>query len=364
MEIRGPRDHRTATPQEPAHGGLFYAPYDVHSLGNVNEAPVCCQRCGWIESRHFTEGFGRMTNALSMRMNVADVAVGGTNVPVTVLPDIHAFDPSNEIGAERFSAPLGRGIELEALFVNKNSDTLLVQFHGSLDPRQTVLPRFERLARLKNLEHSVLFFSDPTHRLSEHELWLAWYTGWAELDLPPMLAQWAVKAAENTGAKTIVFTGGSGGGFAALQTSPYVPGSYAFTMNPQTAIGNYYANGTDMGVQRRYARIVRPEMLAVEPAKITPETNWSAPMGDRASVLEKYKRPQNNRVLYVQNTKDTDHWDNHYLPFKEVIEGGPNEGNVRFAHYDGPAGHISTPIEIVEEFLDVLMDWETEQPSR
>lgn len=289
-------------------------------------------------------------------MQIEEIEQGGANVPVITFEDAALFAPRTEDGAARYAAPLGRGIDLEVLQVNRGSDVLIVAFHGALVRETTILPRFERLATLLNTEHNLLFISDPTLRLGD-DLQLSWYTGWAELDLRPILAEWAIKAAKAAGAERIVFMGGSGGGFAALQVSAFVPGSTAVVFNPQTVLTRYLVEGKHMGPQRRYVRVVMPEMAPVPIEKLTLDHDWASSLGERVAAPLTYARPLENQVLYVQNSNDFSHMADHYKPFRDAVEAGPNASHVRFSFYDGPNAHVAQTQEVMDRGLAAAVAW-------
>lgn len=290
------------------------------------------------------------------RMRIDDMKQGGTNVPVTHFEDVNSFLPETVDGVLRYSAPLGRGIDLEAIQVNRGSDVLVVGFHGALTRENTELPRFERMTSLMSSGYSLLFFSDPTLRLADN-LQLAWYTGWPELDVRPIMAEWAVKAAKAAGAQHIIFAGGSGGGFAALQVSAFVPGSLALSFNPQTIINKYRVDGKFMGPQRRYVKVVMPEFSPVPPDNLTIDDDWASPLGERMAATLTYQRPLQNWVLYVQNSNDLTHVQDHYIPFREAVESGPNASRVRFEFYEGPNAHVAQDQAVMDRGLAAGVDW-------
>lgn len=289
-------------------------------------------------------------------MRIEEISQGGANVPVTRFESVHEFSPSVDEGAVRYAAPVGRDIDLEALQVNRNSDVLVVAFHGALIRETTELPRFERLAGLLRTDYSILAFSDPTLRLSD-DLQLSWYTGWQEQDMRPLIADWTVKVAKAVGAEHVLFVGGSGGGFASLQVSAFVPGSMALAFNPQTILSNYLVEGVHMGPQRRYVRVVVPELAPVPIEKLTMEHDWASPLGERASVPMTYGRELENRVLFVQNSNDFSHMESHYGPFRDAVDAGPNAGNVRFEFYEGPKGHVAQSQEVMDKGLADAVAW-------
>lgn len=273
-------------------------------------------------------------------MNVLTHPVGSfespRELPYVDLPSPAEFHPLSGLGASKYRAPIDRGIPLEALLLNQGSETLLVSLHGSTDRSRFELPRFEWYRTLRGQSHSTFYLSDPTIRLGDR-FQLGWYTGWGELDLFPLLAEWATRAANAVGAKHIVFFGSSGGGFAAMQLATFAPGSLAVAFNPQTHIASYTQRNDPLHPQRSYVRHAMPHLEPEEGLSL--DHDWSTPLGERASLLRRYEKVQQNRVLFAQNSRDLSHWNAHYLPFRETVEAGPNAQSVRWLEYMGPEGH-------------------------
>ena len=158
-------------------------------------------------------------------MALNDLEAGGLNAPRI---KVDLIDPVFQIGtgAAIYESELPRDTKLECLAVLGEPGPLVVSFHGALLRKKYQLPRFERLNSLTHLGVNALFFSDPALYLSRR-LELAWYTGWAGLELHEIIAEWINKVRQGIGAPTTLLTGSSGGGFAALQTAPFVPDSIA-----------------------------------------------------------------------------------------------------------------------------------------
>lgn len=276
--------------------------------------------------------------------------------PFQPLWSADAFNPSSSVGITKYRADVGRGCKLDSLFVNKRSDILLVSMHGALQRAKIRLPRFERLRSLLRTDYSSIYFGDPSLWLAEN-LSLSWFTGWHETNVPHLVSDWVQKAASASGASTVVFIGSSGGGFASAQVSSYVPGSVAVVFNPQTSIAAYRPSGS-LGYGRNFIRQVMPELTPEGGlSEIDAETDWSSPMGDRGSMLVRYSRRVQNRLLYVQNDQDRSHWTDHYTPFRAATEGGVNDGRIRYTIYTGPEGHSAPPPAIFDTALAEALDW-------
>lgn len=285
-----------------------------------------------------------------------EIEQGGVNVPVTKVPSFEEFHPTPDEGASRYSVKAVDGLLLNALLVNKSSDILVVSLHGATDRSKYTLPRFEWLKSLLTTDYSTLYISDPTLHLRE-DLELAWYTGTYEVDLYPILANWACIAADTVGAKAILFLGSSGGGLAALQISTYIPGSLALSFSCQTSIANYLLAGTLMGPQRSYVDVVMPHLAPEGVWSLRSDVDWSLPLGDRSSALIRYRKQQDNFVYYVQNTNDYVHMDQHYKPFRQVSEAGPNTDRIRFELYEGPETHNPPWPEVFHRSLSEAVRW-------
>lgn len=279
------------------------------------------------------------------------------DLPRIDVRDIFNFLPSKSPGVSKYQASLPLGTHLDALLINKESDVLVVALHGATNRQSKELPRFEWMRTLRETEFSSLYFSDPCLELDE-TLSLAWYTGWKDFDLYPVLADWALRSAEAIGATKILFVGSSGGGLAALQISTYVPGSMALPFSCQTSISAYKVSGTKYGAQRSYLRVVMPHLTPTESLEsIGSEIDWSEPLGSRLSAVTRYSEEQRNYVYYVQNKRDYSHVEQHYKPFRKVVEGNLNINRVKFVNYSGPENHNPPTQEVFKSALHNAVKW-------
>lgn len=265
----------------------------------------------------------------------------GHNAPITEVEKIDDYKPWDALGVSRYRHFYRADRPLDALLVNKGSEILFVHLHGATERETTRLPRFERLATIANEDVTSLYFSDPTLHVDE-KIQLTWYTGWEGTDVQRDIASWIQTTANELGCKQIIVAGSSGGGFASLQISALIPGSWALPMNPQTSIHKYYVGGDPSvrGIQRAYIRHVHPE-IATEPiAKMDLTPDWTLKLGDETSVVRRYSGPIDNKVVFVQNTNDW-HFEQHWLPFKEACSDSGNIENVELITYEGPNAHVA-----------------------
>jgi len=261
------------------------------------------------------------------------------DVPLTNVSSWAEFSPTGDTGVSKYRAKLPNESAINTLLVNKSSDVLVVAFHGATMQNKSKLPRFEWMRTLRDTGYSSLYFSDPCLELDK-QLQLAWYTGWKDFDLYPVLADWISSAAQAVRASRIILLGSSGGGLASLQIATYLPESLALPFSAQTSVDNYLVAGERISAQRGYMRSVMPHLIPEEGLNsLTPGGEYFKTLGERTSALLRYQKSQPNYVYYVQNTNDDAHVNQHYLPFKDVIEKSPNKHRVRFELQEDRKGH-------------------------
>lgn len=295
-----------------------------------------------------------------MTASIENLGSTGLNIdPVEVGPGL--VPEFLREGASRYRRPFENGTYLDALLLDKGADTLIVTFHGALARGKYMLPRFERLATLRNLPVNSLFFGDPALMISD-QLELAWFTGWEGIDLHAVIADWVKSAADQLGCSQVILSGSSGGGFAALQISALVEGSVAVVFNPQTRIDRYYVKGNprNLAAQRRYVEIVHPELLGsggVVDFDFSP--GWAAQLGESASVIRRYEGGFSNYVLYCTSPSDFHH-EQHYRPFMEAVKAAGGSGRVESYIYDDFVGHnppkVKTYLAALERGIEISVN--------
>lgn len=282
---------------------------------------------------------------------------GGLNAPVTEVPLFNDFSPSSDHGASRYRHTLPNGEHFEALLVNKGADVLVVTLHGATDRAKTKLPRFERVRTMGTYEVSGMYFADPALWRNDR-IQLAWYTGWSGVNGHQMIADWSLAAARAVGASRIIFTGSSGGGFAALQVSALVPGSLCLTFNPQTSVYGYLVNGTLWGAQRTYQEVVWPGFAL---NGVNENEDWTAALDDRLSPLRRYSKPLDNYVLFVINRNEF-HYQDHYFPWLAAAARGGNLSQVRAVEYAGGTVHNPPTHDVFIKGIEQALDWVRKLP--
>ena len=284
---------------------------------------------------------------------LSELNQSGSNAPLVRIQDLAEFSPLEGIGVSRYRYSYEHGKYLDSLLVAKESDTLIVQFHGAVNRTRVILPRFERLATLTSSHASSMFFADPGLWV-DPDISITWYTGWKDTKPQQDIAYMINEAAQKIGAKNIVIVGDSGGGFAALQVSALVPQSVCVAFNPTTTIYKYFTSGnyrrTD--VQQRYVEAMHPEVIDSMGGVFEPKLDWSKGLPDDVSVLKRYSKPTSNYVIFIQNSNDW-HYTQHYLPFLGAAAKGNNLARVRAIEYEGKKGHFSPSRELYLQGLNL-----------
>jgi pimeloyl-ACP methyl ester carboxylesterase len=274
--------------------------------------------------------------------------------------ELDDFSPTPTVGEHRWTGAIAAGRTLEAFGLNQGSDVLVVSLHGATDRKKYVLPRFERLATLRETPYSSLYFGDPTLLMSQ-ELELGWYAGWRGFNGHYWIAEWTRRVAKAFGCTKIIFCGSSGGGMASMQAATFVPDSLALAFNPQTDIFKYKVDGERDHPQRRFCQGVFPDLVPQGWAARDESVDWTLPLGDLTSAVKKYESPRANYVMYVQNRNDFFHVRDQLLPFRDAVERTLSAKQLtnrfRFEEYDGPIGHVVPNKQTYTEYLDRAVAW-------
>lgn len=272
----------------------------------------------------------------------------GWNAPINGFES--PFDPTflNTFAAARLRHDLTEGRFLDALLVSKQSDVLVVSFHGAINRGKVALPRFERLATLKNLEVNSMYFGDPSLWL-DSDISISWYTGWLGGSIQEKIATEVKRAATKLGCSKVIIVGDSGGGFAALQVSALLPDSVCVAFNPTTTLHNYFDGGNPRrtNVQRNFLRVVLPHLIESSPEDFDTAADWSRLLSNDFSALHRYSQIRKNWVILIQNINDW-HYKQHYFPFLAAAAKGNNLFRIQTMEYTGKRGHTSPSKELYE----------------
>ncbi|WP_163276207.1 DUF6270 domain-containing protein [Cellulomonas iranensis] len=232
------------------------------------------------------------------------------------------------------------GMRLWTLAGRRRGRRLAVGFHGAADRSTTEYPYFERVTSRKEAPWSFLLLCDAT-LVQDAEMGLGWFLGSAETDLIDVVERLTARMAGLAGASEVAVTGGSGGGFAALQLSARMPRSIALVFAPQTVLWRYH--------QEDWARASAAVFGHGDPTA-------DLRIQERASVIPRYLRGTTNLVDYVINQGDTHHVVEHCAPFAGLFGldprgGRSRDGRVQILPIDLGDGHLPIPRDVFESHL-------------
>lgn len=188
-------------------------------------------------------------------------------------------------------------------WVPNQSKNLLVFFTAAVKrtPEQK-LPAFSGTSFVGKVDANILMISDPSLELNDN-LTLAWYAGNEKLKLQPILGRILVDFSVKFGKNKTILYGGSGGGFASIYYSTYIPKAIAVAANPQTNILKYYKR-----LVKKYFDICFPNYSQIGKELYDTDVEYD--------VCDLFSRSESN-LIYLQNLDDTFHIENHLVPFLE-----------------------------------------------
>ncbi|MDQ0854680.1 hypothetical protein QFZ79_002791 [Arthrobacter sp. V4I6] len=216
---------------------------------------------------------------------------------------------------------------------------LVVFFSGDARRNTFEPPVFQRWSWASKFPASCLYFSDPA--LYHHSnLGLAWYAGNSRGDYLAHIAEIVASLANTIGAgEDQVFSYGSrGGGFAALRFARYYEGVRVIAINPQTDLRKYPAKWTN-----RMSRVA----YGAEKLGGVSEDHWY-----KFSALDSEVTHRARSIFLAQNEQDADHYENHFLPFKEFVESTGHGDKLTSRIFSDASGHAGA--ENQETFDEIL----------
>lgn len=254
---------------------------------------------------------------------------------------------TSQRGFSRYSMRLPDGSVLDFLVNNNGSEELVVSLHGATARDKYILPRFEWYNTLSEQSYSSIFIGDPA--LNFHpKIQLGWYLGTRKFDLHEYLAAFVNEIALKIGARKVVFTGLSGGGFAALQIASFSPGSTAIVFNARTQIPIVQVDGDVSWPFYFFLSNVMPE---IAPSRANSESfarEWNDELGDRVSARERFRRYTDCHVVFISNSNDPFH-STESIPFEESAHA---DNVIQFVNYEGGFAHSEPSREMFLEALD------------
>lgn len=284
-----------------------------------------------VAAAYFEEARSLLDTALPSERDRVRSALAARSVP--------SADHHNVESVESFAGPLFGGsgtyaftvgeMPVDLRFDDRGYDTTVVFFHPAITKSVRRYPVFSGSTFSEHLQANRLFISDPSLYVDQR-LRLAWYAGskhqpTLQDELTTIISRF-VRPGDR-----LIFFGASGGGFASLYYATKFPGSIAVPVNAQTTIGAYVPT-----IVNRYLGYAW-DGLSIDQLPVCTD------------VRDLYRNPVANTVVYVQNTGDRDHMDNHFAPFMDAL---PQGHRISSLLVDAGEGHIPPPRDQLGRILD------------
>ncbi|MFE1083464.1 hypothetical protein [Brevibacterium sediminis] len=219
-------------------------------------------------------------------------------------------------------------VPIDLRFDDRGFDTTVVFFHAAITKAVRRYPVFSGSTFSEDIAANRLFISDPSLYV-DSRIKLGWYAGSSrQPKLQDALTE--IISRFDDPDHRLVFFGASGGGFASLYYATHFPGSIAVPVNPQTTIRNYVPV-----IVNRYLTCAW-DGLPVDELPVCTD------------VIELYRRPVANSVIYVQNSGDSGHMDQHYSPFMNAL---PVDHSVEPYIIDAGEGHVPPKRQVLARIL-------------
>ncbi|MEG9531072.1 hypothetical protein [Mannheimia indoligenes] len=250
-----------------------------------------------------------------------------------------------------FKTALKDGGELVAyLRAKKNSQKLYVMFNGALNRDRETPYSFHRWSWHNLFDGSVLYIADAS-LIKYSNLRLAWYSGIRSFDFLDFITYFISQVSTFLGATQIITYGSSNGGYTSLQVASRIGKSAtAVAINPQTVIWKYEIEPVKQffktcfdidNIQSYYDYLTSAKFNAIKAIE--------------ASQC---------KVLYIQNTRDVFHYNNHYSPFMQSLGISLSESSkvisdqentrIKSYIYSHRSGHGPETKDLVKDIIDMV----------
>lgn len=214
--------------------------------------------------------------------------------------------------------------------INPGSRNIVFAFHGAVHQESRKGTTFAHFPNRQTANSHQISIADPS-LVMHRNLSLAWFCGHEGVDVQGIVSAICIEAARLLGAERRIYTGGSGGGFAALYFSHRDPGSVVVAFNPQTRIMDYSGR-----LVANYRKACWPSLAKdADLAKVT-----------CVDLVPLYQKGLTNTVIYVQSNGDRRHFTRQMMPMVGAIARASDRQNfILHSDYWGELGHVSPPEE-------------------
>lgn len=230
----------------------------------------------------------------------------------------------------------------DLLVFNRGSPTTVVSFHAALPDRDQIkLPYFTGQS-LAGADPNVVLVSDPA-LYADPTVPLAWFAGLRGCPVQEILPLMIESLQAGFAGSRLIFTGPSGGGFAALFYAHRFPGSLAIPSNPQTRIARFERDAVAAYCRACFGVDDEAGIRDVLERRIT------------ADLPALYAAGFENFVVYCQNASDS-HVELHQRPFLEALPLGQRP-RVAVVQGDWGEGHVAPPSAAWSRLIAEAVNW-------
>lgn len=195
------------------------------------------------------------------------------------------------------------GLRYDFLLSKKKNKKLFILFSGYVDRKKLAPPVFQRWKWVDRFPGSVLYVSDPALHLDE-TISLGWYIGTKKEDCYNVISEVILHVAKELeiSCSDIIGYGSSGGGYASIRMSDFIPEMTCVAINPQIEIHRYFQKPTI----NKFLKVCFNENY----------NNFDFKKNsDRFSLIRAPEELADKKVILAQNILDTHHYNEHYLPY-------------------------------------------------
>lgn len=237
------------------------------------------------------------------------------------------------------------GVDFELLLNNTDKKAykrLFVLFSGARDPKKNPLPKFDRWKWCDRFPGVMLHVSDPAFYEKDEGIRIGWYTGPRDHDYSKTISSIVLEIASilDVENKNIIFYGSSAGGFASIATACHIKDSTSVAINPQVNVLKYNVGHV---VNNFLKYVYRHE-----------EGSLNNTDELRLDAAVRFKLTKHVKCLYVQNSLDIHHYEDHYKYFIDYNFDqcmNRKDDRIRQIVYSSKGGHGPEPNELVNEIV-------------
>ncbi len=218
----------------------------------------------------------------------------------SVCPKYNLSSLSLESLHDRFSVDVN-GVVFDCLMTPydlKKHKSLFVIFSGSRNSENDIIPQFKRWSYYPFINSVILNIADPMYTQYKN-LKLGWYFGTKDECFLEYLSDIIKRVAFflNIDSGDLYLFGSSGGGYAALQLSMYLPNSNHIVINPQIQIEKYFYS-------QKFSDLIGVDLFAYDPYR----------RNDTLNIIKECIHSNKGKFLILQNLQAKDDCVNHLFP--------------------------------------------------